>query len=73
VPGCAAYRRRDSAAPHHRDDASLAQLHATCKVAFGWSDEHLIFSDSWLQFGDPARAIELALAGVWICRWRRLY
>jgi len=44
--------------------ASLAQLHATLQVAFGWSDEHLYsFQIRGWQFGDPARAIELALAG----------
>jgi pRiA4b ORF-3-like protein len=35
-----------------------------CQVAFGWSDEHLYaFQIGGWQFGDPARAIELALAG----------
>jgi hypothetical protein len=46
------------------EQASLAQLHATLQVAFGWSDEHLYsFQIRGWQFGDPARAIELALAG----------
>ncbi len=37
---------------------------ATLQVAFGWSDEHLYsFQIRGWQFGDPARAIELALAG----------
>ena len=46
------------------EQASLAQLHATLQVAFGWSDEHLYsFQIRGWQFGDPARAIELALNG----------
>jgi hypothetical protein len=46
------------------EQASLAQLHAALQVAFGWSDEHLyVFHIRGWQFGDPARAIELALAG----------
>src|SRR6266404_6891575 len=46
------------------EQASLAQLHASLQVAFGWSDEHLyVFQIRGWQFGDPARAIELALAG----------
>ena len=46
------------------EQASLAQLHAALQVAFGWSDEHLyVFRIRGWQFGDPARAIELALAG----------
>ena len=46
------------------EQASLTQLHATLQVAFGWSDEHLYsFQIRGWQFGDPARAIELALAG----------
>src|ERR1700722_12270706 len=46
------------------EQASLAQLHAALQVAFGWSDEHLYsFQIRGWQFGDPARAIELALAG----------
>jgi hypothetical protein len=44
--------------------SSLAQLHAALQVAFGWSDEHLyVFQIRGWQFGDPARAIEWALAG----------
>jgi hypothetical protein len=39
-------------------------LHAALQVAFGWSDGHLYtFHIRGWQFGDPARAIELALAG----------
>src|SRR6267154_2218686 len=46
------------------EQASLAQLHAALQVAFGWSDEHLyVFQIRGGQFGDPARAIALALAG----------
>jgi hypothetical protein len=46
------------------EQAPLAQLHAALQVAFGWSDEHLyVFQIRGWQFGDPARAIELALAG----------
>src|SRR5271156_729126 len=46
------------------EQASLAQLHAALQVAFGWCDEHLyVFQIRGWQFGDPARAIELALAG----------
>ncbi|MGO8855193.1 MAG: IS1096 element passenger TnpR family protein [Steroidobacteraceae bacterium] len=46
------------------EQASLAQFHAALQVAFGWSDEHLYcFQIRGWQFGDPARAIELALAG----------
>src|ERR1017187_8101560 len=46
------------------EQASLAQLHAALQVAFAWSDEHLyVFRIRGWQFGDPARAIELALAG----------
>src|ERR1700690_2220129 len=46
------------------EQAFLAQLHAALQVAFGWSDEHLyVFQIRGWQFGDPARAIELALAG----------
>jgi hypothetical protein len=42
----------------------LAELHAALQVAFGWSDEHLYtFQIRGWQFGDPARAIELALGG----------
>jgi hypothetical protein len=42
---------------------ALAQLHAALQVAFGWSDEHLyVFQIRGWQFGDPPRAIELALA-----------
>jgi len=46
------------------EQASLAELHAVLQVAFGWSDEHLYALQirGW-QFGDPSRAIELALAG----------
>jgi hypothetical protein len=44
--------------------ASLAKLHAVLQVAFGWSDEHLYtFQIRGWQFGNPSRAIELALAG----------
>ncbi len=46
------------------EQASLAQFHAALQVAFGWSDEHLYcFQIRGWQFGDPARAIELALGG----------
>src|SRR5450755_472607 len=46
------------------EQASLAQLHAALQVAFGWSDEHLyVFQIRGWQFGDPSRAIELALTG----------
>src|ERR1035437_8820811 len=46
------------------EQASLAQLHAALQVAFSWSDEHLyVFQIRGWQFGDPGRAIELALAG----------
>jgi hypothetical protein len=47
-----------------REQASLAELHAVLQVAFGWNDEHLYALQirGW-QFGDPSRAIELALAG----------
>lgn len=46
------------------EQASLAHLHAALQVAFGWSDEHLyVFRIRGWQFGDPARAIELTLAG----------
>jgi hypothetical protein len=46
------------------EQASPAQLHAALQVAFGWSDEHLyVFQIRGWQFGDPVRAIELALAG----------
>jgi Plasmid pRiA4b ORF-3-like protein len=46
------------------EQASLGELHAVLQVAFGWSDEHLyVFQIRGWQFGDPARAIELALAG----------
>ncbi len=46
------------------EQASLAQLHAALQVAFGWSDEHLyVFQIRGGQFGDPTRAIALALAG----------
>jgi hypothetical protein len=46
------------------EQASLAQLHAALQVAFGWHDEHLyVFQICGWQFGDPGRAIELALAG----------
>jgi len=45
------------------EQASLAQLHVVLQVAFGWSDGHLytLQIHGW-QFGDPSRAIELALA-----------
>ena len=46
------------------EQASLAKLHAVLQVAFGWSDEHLYtFQIRGWQFGNPSRAIELALAG----------
>ena len=46
------------------EQTSLAELHAALQVAFGWSDERLYtFQIRGWQFGDPARAIELALAG----------
>src|ERR1039458_5819156 len=46
------------------EQASLAKLHAVLQVAFGWSDEHLYtFQIRGCQFGNPSRAIELALAG----------
>jgi hypothetical protein len=46
------------------EQASLAELHAVLQVAFGGSDEHLYaFHIRGWQFGDPSRAIELALAG----------
>jgi hypothetical protein len=46
------------------EQASLADLHASLQVAFGWSDQHLYcFQIRGWQFGDPTRAIELALAG----------
>ena len=45
------------------EQTSLAELHAALQVAFGWSDGHLYtFQIRGWQFGDPARAIELALA-----------
>jgi hypothetical protein len=46
------------------EQSCLVELHATLQVSFGWSDQHLYFFQirGW-QFGDPARAIELALAG----------
>jgi hypothetical protein len=47
------------------EQTSLAELHAVLQVAFAWSDGHLYaFQIRGWQFGDPARAIELALAGV---------
>src|ERR1700733_3010592 len=46
------------------EQTSLAELHAALQVAFGWSDQHLYcFQIRGWKFGDPARAIELALAG----------
>jgi hypothetical protein len=46
------------------EQTSLPELHAALQVAFGWSDEHVYaFQIRGWQFGDPARAIELALAG----------
>jgi Plasmid pRiA4b ORF-3-like protein len=46
------------------EQALLAELHAALQVLFGWSDEHLYaFQIRGWQFGDPARALELALAG----------
>jgi Plasmid pRiA4b ORF-3-like protein len=46
------------------EQISLAELHAALQVAFGWSDEHLYtFKIRGWRFGDPGRAIELALAG----------
>jgi hypothetical protein len=46
------------------EQSSLAELHAALQVSFGWSDQHLYcFQIRGWQFGDPARAIELALAG----------
>ena len=46
------------------EQASLAKLHAVLQVAFDWSDEHLYtFQIRGWQFGNPSRAIELALAG----------
>jgi hypothetical protein len=46
------------------EQTSLAELHAALQVAFGWSDGHLYtYQIRGWQFGEPARAIELALAG----------
>jgi len=46
------------------EQSSLAELHATLQVSSAWSDQHLYsFQIRGWQFGDPARAIELALAG----------
>src|SRR5260370_4369123 len=46
------------------EQATLEQLHAALQVAFDWSDQHLYsFQIRGWQFGDPGRAIELALAG----------
>jgi Plasmid pRiA4b ORF-3-like protein len=46
------------------EQSSLAELHANLQVSFGWSDQHLYsFQIRGWQFGDPARAIELELAG----------
>jgi hypothetical protein len=46
------------------EQSSLAELHATLQVSFGWSDQHLnCFQIRGWQFGDPTQAIELALAG----------
>jgi hypothetical protein len=49
---------------HIVEQAWLGELHAALQVAFGWSDQHLYaFQIRGWQFGDPARALELALAG----------
>src|ERR1700676_3955187 len=46
------------------EQSSLAELHASLLGSFGWSDQHLYsFQIRGWQFGDPAWAIELALAG----------
>src|ERR1700722_9201687 len=46
------------------EQTSLAESHPALQVAFGWSDEILYtFQMRGWQFGDPARAIELAFAG----------
>jgi hypothetical protein len=46
------------------EQSSLAELHAALQVAFGWSDGRLYtFQIRGWQFDNPARAIELALAG----------
>jgi len=46
------------------EQSSLAELHAILRVSFGWSDKHgYSFQFCGWQFGEPARAIELALAG----------
>ena len=46
------------------EQTTLGELHAALQVAYGWSDGHLYtFQIRGWQFGDPARAIELAIAG----------
>jgi Plasmid pRiA4b ORF-3-like protein len=46
------------------EQSSLAELHAILQVSFGWSAQHLYrFQIRGWQFGDPALAIELGLAG----------
>jgi|SRR5450755_2677087 hypothetical protein len=42
----------------------LAELHSILRAAFGWSDDHrYTFQIRGWQFGDPSRALELALSG----------
>jgi hypothetical protein len=45
------------------EQASLAQLHATCNRFWMQRRASVSFQIRGWQFGDPARAIELALAG----------
>jgi hypothetical protein len=69
--GCGAAKRSpprriaagDSPITDHRTIVS-GRTPRDLQVSFGWSDQHLYsFQIRGWQFGDPARAIELALAG----------
>jgi hypothetical protein len=46
------------------EQALLVELHSILQVAFGWSDDYLYtFQIRGWQFGDPSRALQLALSG----------
>ena len=69
-----------------RGDGSIADLHATLQLAFGWSDEHLnrfvihgreygVWHDGGIGFRDNPRHVRLADLGlrvVHLLRWLKI-